>query len=178
MASDWTFVPTGDDSVTTVPYIEEARADFAPYYSVFKQSEGKIRDELDRAKQEVTAEMAKLGGAIVGFQQGYFNIGNKKRHGYRILFFYGGARGMIRVAGLPIRGSETKRMVNSVLAQALFNVRDWLKAAVTNRIFSPGFNALVPFMLVDGHRTVTDYLIETGNLPQLNAPGEYEVQGK
>jgi hypothetical protein len=176
--NDWTFVPTDDDVVTDVPYIEDARSDFAPYWSVLTQSEKKIQDDLERAKREVTAEMAKLGGGIVGFQQGYFNVGKKKRHGYRILFFYGGGRGIIRIAGLPMKGEETKRKTNSVLAQALFNVRDWLKAAVTNRIFSPGFNALVPFMLVDGHRTVTDYLIETGNLPQLNAPGEYEVQGK
>lgn len=177
MNNDWTFVPTDTDIVREVPYIEDARADFAPYYSVFNKSAEVITKDLERAKQEVISEMAKMGGGVVGFQQGYFNVGDKKRHGYRILFIYGGGRGMIRVAGLPIRGSDTPRQVNAVLAQALFNVRDWLKAAVTNKIFSPGFNVLIPFMLVDGNRTVTDYLIETGHLPQLNAPGSY-TEGK
>jgi hypothetical protein len=165
---NFTFTPTSDfNAQLKVPYFEEARANFAPYYDVRHKT-------LIQAQAEVSAELAKLGAGVQSFQDGIFQAGKTKRHGYNIRFNYGGGQGIIRVAGLPFHHDETPRKIERVKLQALLNVRDWLKAAITNRIFSPGADILIPFMLVDftpGHeRTVAEYIAEKGQLPQLNPP--------
>lgn len=167
---EFTFTPT-DTGAIDVPYLEDARAGFAPYYE--------SRKTVEQAKTEVITELAKLGAGGVMFQPGYFGAGKDKRYGYTISFGYGGGQGLIRVAGLPIKHQPTDKKIERVRLQALLNVRDWLKSAVTARVFSPGSNALIPFMIVartDGRvYTVADYIQSVGNLPQLNPGPSSEV---
>lgn len=76
----------------------------------------------------------------------------------------------MRVAGLPMRHSETKTKVEQVKAQALLNVRDWLRSAHTQQTFQPGMgHPLMMNLLVDGKRTIADYITSQGRLPQLAA---------
>lgn len=155
------FTPTPDDkTVIQVPFIEEARASFAPHYSAKKT--------LAQAEREVIAELAKLDAGSIRFIEGSFSF-DKPRYGYRITFFYGGAQGRIEVAGLPIKGTVTKAKKKQVLVQALLNVRDWCKAAVTAKVFAPGINPLIPYLIIDGERTVAEVITSTGNLPVLAA---------
>lgn len=168
---DFRFTPTGNQSNDlNIPNIEDARSDFAPYYTAYKNH------TVESAKTQVITELAKLGAGGILFQEGYFEHGKAKRHGYNVYFQYGRAKGVIRVAGLPIGKSATETKIKQVRVQALLNVRDWLKAAVTSRVFSPGGDALIPHMLVDGQRTVADYIHAQGQLPQLNAPSEIVVE--
>lgn len=166
---DFHFIPdTSHQAALDVPYFEDARADFAPYYDV--------KTTLPQAQGAVTEEMGKLGAGIMSFQPGVFQAGGERRHGFNVRFFYGGGVGILRVAGLPFRASETPRKIERVKIQALLNVRDWLKTAVTNRIFSPGSDVLIPFMLVDktpgAEQTVAEYIGTMGQLPQLAASGD------
>lgn len=85
--------------------------------------------------------------------------------GYVIHFSLQGGPGAIRVAGLLIR-LENEKKIKQVRVQALLNVRDWLKAAVTSQVFAPGNNVLYQHLLVDGQRTVAD-MFATGNMPML-----------
>lgn len=169
----WNFTPTDKEeagSGLTAPFFEDARADFAPYYASDK-SEGD-------AKTEVRAELAKLGGNRVMFQAGFFTIADQKRYGYNIRFHTRGAEAIIRVAGLPIR-RETDRRVEQARIQALLNVRDWLKAAVTSQIFTPGSNPLTPFILVDGQRTVAEVMeiyVQSGQIPRLPAGPQADIE--
>ncbi len=146
-----------------VPFIEDARTDYAPYYSSKKT--------IAEVQGEIAAELGKLGGFVNMYLPGYF--GDKpKRYGYEIRFSFKGAPGLIRVAGLPMR-SETPTKKNQVAVQALCNVRDWLKMLVTQQVFMPGSEPLMQYLLVDGRdgqKTLAEYLLETGRLPLLAAP--------
>jgi hypothetical protein len=162
--NEFLFTPTGTQTrEIEVPYFEDARADFAPYYNPYQAH------TIQKCQNAVMHELAKLGAGSIFFQDGKFGTGSKPRHGYQIWFQYGNAQGVIRVAGLPMR-SETAHRVEGVKMQALLNVRDWLKAAVTSRVFSPGSDVLIPFLLVDGKRTISEVIVESGRLPQLAAP--------
>lgn len=164
--SEWHFESDKMDmhGSINVPYFEDARADFAPYY---RARSGNVAD----AQAEVTAELGKLGAGVYSFLPGIYTAPDgRKRHGYEVQFYYGGGQGIIRVACLPFSGEATQAKLNQARIQALKNVRDWLKAAVTAQVFSPGSSILIPFMLVDGKNTVADYLHSTGKLPRLNPP--------
>lgn len=159
MTAGFTFTATESKAQIDVPYIEDARANFAPYYS--------SRKTVAVAQSEVVAELDKLGAESVRFEKGHFDGTGIRRYGYRILFWYGSREGMIRAAGLPIRIYSEKK-VDTVCLQALLNVRDWVKASVTAQVFSPGTDPLISHLLVDGERTVADYIADMGQLPQMN----------
>ena len=160
---EFVFTPTENGlSGLDVPYIEDARASIAPYY--------RSAIKLSMAMSEVSSELAKLGALAPLIQDGYFNVGKTKRYGYIVTFQYGGGRGVIRVAGLPIKLGETNHKIEQVRRQALLIVRDWLKAAVTAKIFNPGSDPLIPYMLVNGEQTVTDYIHSMQRLPEIAAP--------
>lgn len=146
----WTFIPTESDKALKAPFYEDARSDFAPYYSSNKT--------LKQAMAEVTGEMGKLNASITKFQTGKFEVNKQWRFGYAIEFLLNGAPGVIRVAGLPIR-SYTAVREDKVRIQCLLNVRDWLKAAVTMQVFSPDTSPLMPYLLVDGKRTIAEYVL-------------------
>lgn len=155
---NFTFTSTEATSAAAVPFYEGARADFAPYYASGKS--------VKVAKAEVAAELAKLGGAVIAFHEGYFGD-RPRRYGYEIDFLVGERRGLLRVAGLPMR-RESPAKIEQVRVQALLNVRDWLKAAVTQPVFQPGAgHPLLMHLLVDGRRTVADYIAQAGRLPEL-----------
>lgn len=156
---DFTFTSTEETAATRVPFYEDARADFAPYYASGKS--------VKIAKQEVTAEFSKLGGVVLAFREGFFGEGRAKRYGYEIDFLLFERRGVLRVAGLPMR-RETPAKIEQVRVQGLLNVRDRLKAAVTQPVFEPGAgHPLLMNLLVDGRRTVSDWIAERGRLPEL-----------
>jgi hypothetical protein len=141
--TNWGFTPQSQEQADIfVPFIEDARKDFAPHYrsgATIAQAEARVIDELD-----------KLHASVVAFERGLFRVGEHDRHGYRIRFTLDGAPGMIRVAGLPMRAASTKTKETQVRVQCLLNVADWLKAAVTQQVFSPDASPLVPFLLMTG----------------------------
>lgn len=127
-----------------VPYIEDARKDWAPYYSSTKT--------VEAAKMEVIDRLDQLGAGILVFQPGSYEIDGKKRLGFAISFTlnvqpFNGAPGEIRIAGLPIRTPSLAKE-RQVRVQALLIVADWLKSAVTARVFNPDAHPLVPYLLV------------------------------
>lgn len=112
------------------------------------------------------AEFDKLDAGNVQFHEGFFGD-KQRRYGYEVTFIYAGARGRMQIAGLPMR-TATDSKKRRVLLQALSILRDWLKAQVTAQVFAPGNYPLMQFLLVDGKRTVNEYLIETRKLPVAN----------
>lgn len=154
------FTPTDDDLKSIrVPYLEDARADFAPYYSVSGWT-------VTRAQTAVINECAKLGAAVLRFQEGWFDINKQRRLGYLIEFVLQGNPGRMPIAGLPTRGQLTDAKRNRVRVQALLNVRDWIKASVTARVFSPGTHPLIPYLLTPGGETVAERLERMLSLPR------------
>lgn len=146
-----------------VPYIEDAvgKSDTVPYYSSTLT--------VDRAKKDVISVLGLLH-ATGYFEEGDFQIGKHKRRGYILHFTLGTAPGRIMVAGLPIY-KVTPNKLDQVRVQALLNLRDWLRNAITQQIFTPGANPLVPFLLLpDGIDTITEAMIRGNHMPTLLPP--------
>lgn len=164
---DFTFTAT-EQPATKAPFYEDARADFAPYY--------RSKKTIKAAQAEVAAELAKLGGAIVAFREGYFGQ-TQRRYGYEIEFVLYDKRGVLRVAGLPIRSyNESAAKIQQVRVQALLNVRDWLKATITQQVFQPqAGHPLMMHLFVDDRRTVADYIAQSSRLPALSSGENNEV---
>lgn len=144
------------------PYYENAKAAFAPYYE-----SGRNMKEAD-AQSQIATELGKLGAFINGCLRGEYLVDGNKRYGYEIRFSFAGQQGVIRAAGLPIKYSATEKKKHLVRIQALLNVRDWLKSAVTARVFAPGHSPLLPHMLLpDGETTIAEYIMQQQMLPIL-----------
>lgn len=168
--TDFAFTPTGATTTAKVPYYEDARADYAPYYNSQKT--------INAAQKEVAEELVKLGGVVMAFREGFY--GSKpRRYGYEIAFLLHEQRGVLRVAGLPMyRETETKK--RHVQVQALLNVRDWLKTAVTQLVFQPlAAHPLMDHLLIDAQRTVGDVMTQQSRIPALGVgdvvDGEFTV---
>ena len=130
---------------------------------------------MERLQSEIVALLVRLGAGGIAFQQGKFESirhtppkGLIVRYGYLIHFNVQGHPHQMQVAALPLR-SETSAKKQQVLRQALFVVRDQLKAMVTAIVFAPGSAPLVPYMLVPGtQQTVGEYILSSANLPNMN----------
>ena len=160
------FTPTDTDTSVKVPFFEDARADFAPYYS--SRQDGWT---IKRAQAAVSEEMGKLKGGVVAFREGVFSD-KGQRYGYQIDFVMEGATGRLNIAGLPIRSNLTPKKIESVRIQALLNMRDWLKTAITSMVFSPGNNPLIPHLLGPGGRTMAEFIAERASLDMPLLVGE------
>ncbi|KKK72998.1 hypothetical protein LCGC14_2898250, partial [marine sediment metagenome] len=97
------------------PCYEDARADFAPYYTA-----GRGMEERE-AQSQIATELGKLGAFITGCFRGEYIVDKQKRYGYEIRFSFGGQQGIIRAAGLPMKYSATEKKKHLVRIQALLN---------------------------------------------------------
>lgn len=155
------FIPDEKDKdEIIVPFLEDARADFAPFYSSSKT--------IKQASAELEKEMAKLGASVLRIISGKFSIDGKTRLGYVIDFTLYGHQGQIKVAALPIR-SKTENKEKQARVQALLNVVQWVQAMVTSRVFSPGENPLVPYLLAADGTRILEKIVQ-GALLQIEAP--------
>lgn len=172
---EFAFTPDNQVTQIDVPFYEDARADFAPYYSVVRKGNGEAK--LSEGRSKVSIELGKLGAIVSGIIPGTFGSGKAKRYGFVIRFMYGQTPGVIHVAGLPMK-HETAEKKQAVMVQALYNVCDWLKSAITNRVFSPGSDMLIPYLLVDGKHTIAEYITSMGKLPALSAGESNVIDGE
>ena len=138
-----------------IPFLEDARADFAPFYASDKS--------IKQATAEIEKEMAKLGGVITSITQGKFNDGGKSRIGYLIEFRLYGMKGQIPVAALPIR-TPTEKKEEQAKVQALLNVAQWIRSMVTKRVFSPGANPLIPYLTASNGKPIIEIIFSQGLL--------------
>jgi hypothetical protein len=163
------FVPDKTNSEDVhVPFLEDARADFAPFYSSKKT--------IKQADAELRTEMAKLNASVLRIQSGKFNVNGKTRLGYLIDFTLYGLNGQLTVAALPIR-THTVTKENQARVQALLNVVQWVQTMITQRVFSPGENPLIPYLLAADGKPIIQKIVE-GGLLQLQAPKSDVVEAE
>jgi hypothetical protein len=137
---------------------------------------------LETLKSEVIAAIGRLGGLVVGFQRGTFLIGARKREGFQIHYAIEGPdgsmfRGRIDVAALPVR--DTSRLRRSLhtrrekaLKMALYMLRMALDGTWFLQQLSPGYAPLMPWMLAQDGKTVTQLWSESAMMNNLLPPGE------
>lgn len=153
-----------------VPDKTELQKQAVPYFD--DQSDAKIpgrgtEKSLASLQGEIIELMGRLGAGGVTFVPGT-HPGTPKRYGFQIRFNINGVQGRIDVAALPIR-NETVNRKDRALAQALFLIRNWLEAEVFSSIYRPGTISLLPFLIDDTGRTVTETLLFSGKLPLLTS---------
>jgi hypothetical protein len=143
-----------------VPYFEDSQALDIPGRGTHKK--------VQTLQHEVIQMLARLGAASVQFVPGTYDDGPRQRVGFQVQFWYGSVQGRIDCAALPLR-VETPRQKDRALAQALYLLRDELQAMVHSQVYKPGAVPLIPYLIGPNGQTVTEYLVETQNVPQLAA---------
>lgn len=176
------FIPTQDERLApAITYFEDAAAKDGWQ----GQATGK---SIERLKQEVFDAIGRLGGKVTGFQSGTFVGGKQKREGFQIKYFVESQDGKISdgrldIAALPVK--ENYRLQRTLktrreqsLKMALYMLRVALEGTWFLQQLSPGYAALMPWMLIDSERTVTQLWSESAVMNRLLPPGSSEfVEG-
>lgn len=155
------FIPDMPKTITvTVPYFEDITAKDVPGRAVEKT--------INFYQQRIVDLLLQLGAGAVVFFPGKYPT-SPERYGFQIQFSLNGVPGRFDVAALPIR-KETATKKDRALAQALYLVGNWLETEVYSAAYRPGAVALVPFLIGDGGKTVTEELVARGVLVDIRAP--------
>ncbi len=155
------FIPAAvTTAVKNVPFFEDSSDLKIPgrgTHKTEKQLQVEIRDLMMR-----------LDAGNIVFSPGMFEVspGVPKRYGWLMTFNLNGAPGRMEIAALPLR-KETPIKKNDALCQALYLVRNWLESEVFSTMYRPGAVPLIPFLIGAGNKTVTELLVESGDLPLL-----------
>ena len=175
------FTPDTQSEQADIPWLDEARSDDGWQGHSTNESVASLRSQI-------SAEIGRLGGTVTYWMPGEYEIDGQKRPGIRMEYQIVGPNGQaftgrIDVAGLPWEppyngdkshggyknAVENKRKKS--LAMALYNVREALKAMRILQILSPGYAALVPWMLVAETGKTIGEMWGVGS-PALPAPNE------
>lgn len=159
------FIPDEHDDLT-IPYYEDASSSLGVVGHATSKKERELKVEIERA-------MGHLGASVTLFQPGKFG----DRYGYRIEFSWGGARGRIDVAALPIR-KETESRIKKAKRHALYSVMLKLEAQFNSQLVMPGDVPLMPYMVDKKGRTILEAMREDGALPQLPAPDDRPIEAE
>lgn len=148
---------------------------------------------IEALKSEVIASIGRLGGLVTGFVRGGF--GN--RDGFRLTYAIEASTGQmipgqIDIAALPVKPSvrsnyrtssskslETRK--EKSLKMALYMLRMALDGTWFLQQLSPGYCALMPWMLMDDGKTVTEKWMESsvmGNLLPAPEDAESWIEGE
>jgi hypothetical protein len=169
------------DKIHNVPYFD----DVTEKDGWQGQATGKSVDVL---KNEITDVIRRLGGVVTGFQQGSFITGKQKRDGFQVEYIVKSpdesmTQGRIDIAALPVkedyrlqRTLKTRR--EQSLKMSLYMLRVALNGTWFLQQLSPGYAALLPWMLVNGEQTITQIWNESTQVGLLLPPGGAEfVEG-
>ncbi len=154
------FIPDKlEQPVLNIPYFEDQTGEKIPGRATEKP--------VAKLQDEVRELLLKMGAYGVTFTPGTFED-KPLRYGYEMAFKLEGHPGRMKIAALPIR-NETAQRKDRALAQALYLVRNWLEAEIYSQVYRPGSIPLVPYLIGDDGKTVTETLIAAGTLPMLVA---------
>lgn len=158
-----------------------------PYYEQATSAEGwqgqSTQKTLTALRSEITQSISRLGGLVMGFQRGTFQGTEEEREGFRIHYTVEASDGRqvpgrIDIAALPIdptinwnRADKSKHKESS-LKMALYMLRVALDGTWFLQQLSPGYAALVPFMLGPGKKTISELWTESSIMNNLLPPGD------
>lgn len=175
------FVPNTPKTSVDVPYFENATSEQGWQGQTTTKS-------VDRLKEEVSLAIVRLGGVVTSWIPGKFMVGKLVREGYRINYIIETpdgrmVKGQLDIAALPVkqdwnmsRTLETRK--DRSLRMALYMLRVALDGTRFLQLLSPGYSALMPFMLGPGGKTISQLWGESSVMQNLLPPGESEfVEG-
>lgn len=164
----------------------------------FKDTMGKSKEgwaghttskSIEKLKAEVKEAIHLLGGTVTGFMKGTY-AGKNPRDGYHLHYVMESPNGLVKgkmeIAALPIekkswnsrqqkKAQERKR--EQALKMALYMLRDSLKGMWYLQQLSPGFAALMPFMIVgDAGETISQLWSKQDTYSNLLPPGDAKFE--
>lgn len=168
---------------------EQPKSAEVPYFDDASSTDGwqgqATEKTIERLKSDLILSLNRLGGTVTGFQKGSFDTGQTKREGFRIHYMMentagGMIPGRIDIAALPVRyDSRTAKSFASRSEKSLKMALYMLKISIDGLWFlqqlSPGYAPLMPFMLAQGGKTVSQMYLERQEMyPELPAiEGEF-----
>jgi hypothetical protein len=170
-----------------IPEIPKNSNQAVPFYEDATRTDGWQGQATEKSIKTLQAEtieaVSRLGGSVTSFQRGSFQGENGTRDGFRIHYMIevGDGKqmaGRIDIAALPVkndfslRRTETKRK-EAALKMALYMLRIALEGTWFLQQLSPGYSALVPFMLGPGEKTISEWWAES-TMKNLLPPGDEE----
>jgi hypothetical protein len=166
------FIPETKDKLVKVPYFDDVTSDGGWQGHATTKS-------IDGLKSEVNESIGRLGGIVIKIQMGSFVTEGQGRQGMRIEYMMDGTiPGRLDIAALPVRISNAtiktleKRKQQS-MKMALYMLRMALDGMWFLQQLSPGYAALLPWMLVDKNTTFSQKWAET-NLAELMPSNDSE----
>lgn len=153
------FIPDQKEA-QKVPYFEDASKDDGWQGHATEKSTEKLMNEVSQA-------IGRLGGFVSGFQRGVFNTGGVDRHGFQVYYSIGGKPSRMDIAALPTR---TRGKVEKSIRMALFMLRNALDGMWFFQQLSPGYAPLMPFMIVENGKTVSQLWAESSVMSNLLPP--------
>lgn len=174
------FTPQQTNQVQDVPFYDDATTKDG------WQGQGTTKS-IATLKSEIVQSVGRLGGTVTRFQRGVYEVGNRKRDGFQIFYVIESPSGelipgRIDVASLPVRSnsrnsqSEGKRREQS-LCMALYMLRMALDGSWFLQQLSPGYSALMPFMLASDNRTISQVWGESAMRNLLPPPNSDFIEG-
>ncbi len=144
---------------------------------------------IETLQNEINNALLRLGAHVLNYQRGKFQ-GKSSRDGFRVNYVLVASDGRsvpgrIDIAALPVRTSyalqhtENKRRDRS-LRMALYMLRTALQGAWNMQQLSPGYSALVPFMLGSGtDKTISELWSNSPIMNHLLPPSsDFDVDGE
>src|SRR5689334_8429628 len=160
------FIPDQGEA-QEVPFFEDVRKDSG--------WEGQGTEKtIDQLKIEVGDAVTRLGGFVRFFQQGTFRTGVGTRSGFQLHYTIDSRPARLDIAALPVRQKSNKERS---IKMALYMTRDVFNGLWFLQQLSPGYAALMPFMIADekGH-TVSQLWSESAVMKKLLPPPDSDFE--
>ncbi|OGO26442.1 MAG: hypothetical protein A2136_05565 [Chloroflexi bacterium RBG_16_54_11] len=164
-----------------------------PYFDDVTEKDGwqgmATTKSIETLQNEITNALFRLGAHVLSFQRGKYQ-GKTSRDGFRVHYVLMAADGRnvpgrIDIAALPVKTSYSlsrteKKRRDQALRMALYMLRTAMQGAWNMQQLSPGFSALVPFMLGQGtDKTISELWSESPIMNNLLPPGDEEfIEGE
>jgi hypothetical protein len=175
-----------------IPETSKGSNNQIPFYEDATKTDGWQGQATEKSIKTLQAEIiqaiGRLGGLVTGFQRGGFQGEGGQREGFRIHYVIEAADGKqmpgrIDIAALPVKEDFSLRRTadkrkEAALKMALYMLREALDGTWFLQQLSPGYSALVPFMIGPGQKTISELWAES-TMNNLLPPGEEEfIEGE
>lgn len=162
---------------------DESKAIKVPYFEDATREEGwqgyRTTKSVQTLQSEISRTIGRLGGHVSSFQRGLFQIDGLERDGFRVNYFIqtpSGAvvPGRLDIAALPVHSKYNTERREKSTCMALYMLRVGLEGMWFMQQLSPGYAPLMPWMLADGERTVSQMWAESSIMSNLLPPPQSE----
>ena len=172
-----TFIPSTPSESVKVPCYEDAKASDGWQGQTTTKS-------VKVLQSEISAAIGRLNGNVSSFQEGTFEIGKDKRRGFRIHYMVSTPSGSpipgrIDIAALPIKISWRQKRTEKTrqeksLRMALYMARIAFEVSWFLMKLSPGYAPMIPFMLANQDKTVSQMWSDSPAMKMLAPPSDAE----